>query len=148
MLEQGNADGLAQRVSHAGAKLPGTKPFWQHEQQDLVAMIREPELGTPSTFFTLSSADIQWPDMHRHMPNYSEEENAQSYRTHMNDLNNNPTIAAYYFQKCWQIFFEEVMVPKFNIIDWWWRYEWQHQGSSHIHGFFWLKNAPSPDNLD
>jgi hypothetical protein len=73
-------------------------------------------------FFTCSSADLQWPDLHQHMPNHDlfEGENATSYQTRMNDLNNNPAIAAYYFQKCWEIFFEEVIKPKFKIKDFWW----------------------------
>ena len=28
------------------------------------------------------------------------------------------------------------------------RYEWEHRGSTHIHGFIWLENAPIVDNLD
>jgi hypothetical protein len=60
--------------------------------------------------------------MHQHMPNHNPDaaENATSYRTRMNDLNNNPAIAAYYFQKRWQIFFDEVIKPKFKIKDYWW----------------------------
>src|SRR6202047_4147949 len=150
MIEAGDAAGLAQRVSHAGVKLAGSKPFWQSAQKDLIAQIRAPETGTPHVFFTCSSADIQWPDMHQHMPNNDPgvPENATSYRTRMNDLNNNPAIAAYYFQKRWQVYFEEVIQPKFKIKDYWWRYEWQHRGSSHIHGFFWMEGAPSVDALD
>jgi hypothetical protein len=122
MIETGDAAGLAQRVSHAGAKLAGSKPFWQSAQKDLIAQIRAPDTGTPHVFFTCSSADIQWPDMHQHMPNHNPDaaENATSYRTRMNDLNNNPAIAAYYFQKRWQIFFDEVIKPKFKIKDYWW----------------------------
>jgi hypothetical protein len=26
------------------------------------------EKGTPDMFWTLSAADLQWPDLHRHMP--------------------------------------------------------------------------------
>lgn len=72
----------------------------------------------------------------------------QQICTRMNDLNNNPAIAAFYFQKRWQIFFDEVIRPKFKIKDYWWRYEWQHRGSSHIHGFLWMEDAPSVDTLD
>jgi hypothetical protein len=106
MLEAGDAQALAQRVSHSGAKLPGSKPFWQNAQRELIAQIRSPDTRTPQVFFTCSSADIQWPDMHQHMPNHNpdEAENANSYRTRMNDLNNNPAIAAYYFQKRWEVF--------------------------------------------
>jgi hypothetical protein len=150
MLESGDAIGLAERVSHAGAKLAGSKPFWQSAQKDLIAQIQAPDTGTPHVFLTCSSADIQWPDMHQHMPNNDPDaaENATSYHTRMNDLNNNPAIAAYYFQKHWQIFFDEVIKPKFKIKDYWWQYEWQHRGSSHIHGFLWMENAPSVDALD
>ena len=28
------------------------------------------------------------------------------------------------------------------------RYEWKHRGSTHIHGFIWLENAPNMDMLD
>jgi hypothetical protein len=28
------------------------------------------------------------------------------------------------------------------------RFEWQHRGSPHIHGIFWIKDAPSVDNLE
>jgi len=88
--------------------------------------------------------------MHQHMPNNDPNaaENATSYHTRMNDLNNNPATAAYYFQKRWQIFFDEVIKPKFKIKDHWWQYELQHHGSSHIHGFLWMEDAPSVDGLD
>src|SRR5882762_2734893 len=150
MIEAGDAAGLAQRVSHADVKLAGSKPFWQSAQKDLIAQIQAPDTGTPHVFFTCSSADIQWPDMHQHMPNYDPNapENATSYRTRKTDLNNNPAIAAYYFQKRWQVFFDEVIKLKFKIKDYWWRYEWQHRGSSHIHGFFWMEDAPSVDALN
>ena len=137
-------------MSHAGEKLPVSKPFWQKAQKDIISMIRSSECGTPHVLFTASSADIQWPDMHLHMPNYTEgqPEDATSYRTRMKYLNENPAIASYYFQKCWQVFFNHYLVKKFKIKDYWWRYEWQHRGSSHIYGFFWMFDAPSVDNLD
>ena len=65
----------------------------------------------------------------------------------MMNLNNNPAIAAYYFQKCWQIFYQEVVKPQLDVVDHWWRFEWQHRGSSHIHGFLWLKHAPPVEDL-
>jgi len=72
MIEAGDAAGLAQRVSHAGVKLAGSKPFWQSAQKDLIAQIQAPDTGTPHIFFTCSSADSQWPDMHQHMPNHDQ----------------------------------------------------------------------------
>jgi ATP-dependent DNA helicase PIF1 len=65
----------------------------------------------------------------------------------MANLNANPAIAAYYFQKRWEIFYEEVVKPQLDVVDYWWRFEWQHRGSSHIHGFLWLRNAPPVEDL-
>ena len=39
MLETGDGEKLAKRVSHAGVKLPGSKQFWQNAQQELIAQI-------------------------------------------------------------------------------------------------------------
>ncbi|KAF8237063.1 hypothetical protein L208DRAFT_1249417, partial [Tricholoma matsutake] len=86
MLDSDEAHTLANCVSHAGDKLPGSKPFWMKAQQDLISQIQSPECKSPHVFFTTSSADIQWPDMHRHMPNYDPEqgEDAAAYWTCMN----------------------------------------------------------------
>jgi hypothetical protein len=84
------------------------------------------------------------------MPHYdaNQEEDAHSYCQRTQDLNENPAIAAYYFQKRWQVFFEDYLKPILKVKDFWWRFEWQHRGSSHVHGFFWLEDAPSIDDLD
>ena len=39
----------------------GSPPYYQRTFYDLLAMIRQ--LGTPTWFFTLSAADLKWPDM-------------------------------------------------------------------------------------
>ena len=39
---------------------------------------------------------------------------------------------------------DTVIKPKFNIEDWWNRYEFQSRGSSHNHGFVWVKEGMSP----
>ena len=39
----------------------GSLPYYQHTFYDLLAMIRQ--LGTTTWFFTLSAADLKWPDM-------------------------------------------------------------------------------------
>jgi hypothetical protein len=150
MLKDDDAKGLSERVAHAAVRLPGSRPFWQKSQRDLIAQIRSPECKSPHVFVTFSSADVQWPDMHQHMPNFdpNSEEDAHSYRVRLKDLNENPAIASYYFQKRFEVYFEHYIKVKFKVKDFWWRYEWQHRGSSHIHGFLWLEDAPSIDDLD
>ena len=84
------------------------------------------------------------------MPNYNIDspETAESYRVRYQNLNANPALAAYYFQMRWECFFKEVLAKKFKIKDYWWRYEWQHRGSSHVHGFLWIEDAPKVDELN
>jgi ATP-dependent DNA helicase PIF1 len=143
---------LAQRIARRGAVLPGTRPYWSAASRKLKAQIRDPNCKSPHLFFTVSAADIHWPDLHQHMPVHPgpppENENEQeAYRRRAASLNDNPAIAAYYFQKRWQIFYEVVVKPQLNVVDYWWRFEWQHRGSSHIHGFLWLRDAPSVEDL-
>ena len=46
-----------------GAKLRGTRVARRLELMDMI------RAGTsPHAFFTLSAADLQWPDLHRHKP--------------------------------------------------------------------------------
>jgi hypothetical protein len=35
-----------------------------------------------------------------------------------------------------------VLVKKWELDDWWYRYEWQHRGSVHVHGIAKKRNAP------
>src|SRR2546429_3592229 len=49
------------------------------------------------------------------------------------------------FEKRFKLFFEKVLVPKWNLEDWWYRFEWQHRGSSHAHGIAKRKDAPVID---
>ena len=83
------------------------------------------------------------PDYNIHAP-----ETAESYRTRYKNLNDNPALAAYYFQMRWECFFKEVLSKKFKIKDYWWRYEWQHCGSSHVHSFLWIEDAPDVGQLN
>ena len=141
---------LAQRIARHGNVLPGTRPYWSDASRKLKAQIRDPNCKSPHLFFTVSAADLQWPDLHQHMPAHPgapPENEQEAYRRRMADLNDNPAIAAYYFQKCWEIFYREVVKPQLNVVDYWWRFEWQHRGSSHIHGFLWLRDAPSVEDL-
>jgi ATP-dependent DNA helicase PIF1 len=141
---------LAQRIARRGAVLPGTRPYWSDASRKLKAQIRDPNCKSPHLFFTVSAADIQWPDLHQHMPAHPgtpPETEQEAYRIRMANLNDNPAIAAYYFQKRWEIFYEEVVKPQLDVVDYWWRFEWQHRGSSHIHGFLWLRGAPPVEGL-
>lgn len=108
------------------------------------------QLGTPHAFITFSAADIQWSDLHCHMPHASpmpgDERTCQ--RLNRQRLNDNPAIAAWWFQHRFHLFFKHVLSKIFNIDNFWYHFEWQHRGSSHVHGLIWIRDAPSIAGLD
>ena len=42
----------------------------------------------------------------------------------------------------------KVVSPLLKVKDHWFRFEWQHRGSSHVHDLVWLEDAPSVNDLD
>ena len=110
------------------------------------------QLKAPTFFFTLSAADLQWPELYRLLDpenNYPSFENESAEnRRRSKLLNENPLIVAWFFNLRDKFFVEEVLFPHFVVLDWWFRIEFQHRGSPHIHGFLWLDNAPSITNIE
>jgi hypothetical protein len=74
------------------------------------------------------------------MPDDGEESDSGKQR--MQNIIDNPHIAAWFFNKRFETFFQDVLVPRWNIVDWWYRYEWQHRGSVHVHGIGKKRDAP------
>ena len=52
-------------------------------------------------------------------PGAPPENEQEAYHKRMANLNENPAIAAYYFQKRWKVFFEEVVKPQLHVVDHW-----------------------------
>ena len=147
-LLAGDVIHLAARVARLADHLRGTRPYWQARRRELLAMIKD--LKCPHVFFTASAADVQWKDLHRFMPRTVSADTTEQERIRIfsANLNENPAIAAYWFQKRWELFFKHVLQKKFKIKDYWWRYEWQFRGSSHVHAFFWFEDAPAVESLN
>ena len=57
----------------------------------------------------------------------------------------NPHIATWFFNKRFETFFNDVLVKQWELEDWWYRFEWQHRGSVHVHGIGKKRNAPAID---
>lgn len=140
---------IANTMIRYGAKLRGTRAYWLARRHELMDMIRVQ--GTPHLFFTLSAADLQWPDLHRHMPDNThpppEDERAARQRRRI-ALNGNPHIAAAYLDERLQIYMKHFLIPFLGVKRFWYRYEWQERGSGHIHGFLWLNDAPNVEDID
>ena len=128
----------------------GSPPYYQRTFYDLLAMIRQ--LGTPTWFFTLSAADMKWPDMistiaKQYGVHYSDEEvEALSFQQKSNWLRRNPVTAARHFHYRLNTFFHEFLKSTANplgeIVDYGIRIEFQARGSPHAHCVIWVKDAP------
>ena len=97
-------------------------------------------------FFTFNAADLHWPELHKLMPHgedqiegESEQDEAKRRRQ---DLIDNPHIAAWFFENRFKSFLKDVLIPKWDLEDYWYRFEWQHRGNAHIHGIRICKNTP------
>jgi len=119
----------------------GSPPYYQRTFYDLLAMIRQ--LGTPTWFFTLSAADLKWPDMiqtiaRQYGIRYTDEEVAAlSFEEKSNWVKRNPVTAARHFHYRLNVLFQNFLKstahPLGEIVDYAIRIEFQARGSPHAH---------------
>lgn len=151
LMEEGDRQ-LASKMMRYATSLRGTRAFWLARRKELMDMITVKK--SPHLFFTLSAADLQWPDLHKHMPDETvtnrldDTPETTERRKRSAALIRNPHIAAEYLDIRVQLFMKHVVQKIFDVDDFWYRYEWQKRGSGHVHGFLWIKNAPDPDSID
>lgn len=144
--EEPEAQALIQSITRQAAVIRGTRPYWYKQRKELEAYAYN--LGRPGLFVTASAADYHWESLYRHMPRFQEWKAApEAARMALSRqlLRDNAHIAAYHFHKRYSLFRTIVLKQKFNLTDFWGRYEWQGRGSSHHHGLYWLSGHPDLD---
>ena len=132
---------FSKRVMHYASSLRGTKQYWFKQRSRLIAMVDM--LGMPTVFFTHSAADNQWPELARLICT----DNPESSSSRSTAVNQNPAIADWLFYERISKFVEAFYVDILGATDYWFRFEWQHRGSLHVHGLAWLPNAPDAEKL-
>ena len=128
----------------------GSPPYYQRTFYDLLATIHQ--LCTPTWFFTLSAADLKWPDMIQTIAkqygiHYTDEEvSALPFEVKSIWLKRNPVTAARQFHYRLNVFFQDFLKSTANplgeIVDYAIRIEFQARGSPHAHCVLWVKDAP------
>jgi hypothetical protein len=119
---------IADKIMRYGEGLRGTRQFWNGRRCELSDMIKQ--IGPEGLdFFTFSAADLHWPELHKLMPPNGNSET--SAKNHQQNIIDNPHIADWFFYKRFEIFFNDVLKEKWELEDWWYRFEWQHRGSVH-----------------
>ena len=129
----------------------GTAAYWQRAKLDLFAMFRT--LGTPTYFITLSADDMNWFDL---MCVLSKRNGMSLNDDEMKELSpgegsrllcSYPVIVAQHFSHCFNAFVNHIFKgdskPIGEVVDFFWRVEFQQRGSPHLHSLWWVKDAPN-----
>jgi hypothetical protein len=65
-------EGLLPQIVRQGSDLTGTRPYWKNRSNSLQAQARFLSPSMSPVFVTFSAADMQWQDLHRHFPGFSD----------------------------------------------------------------------------
>ncbi|XP_078352070.1 uncharacterized protein LOC144636749 [Oculina patagonica] len=114
-------------------------------------MIRQ--LGNPTWFCSFSAAETRWTHLLKTLgrivenKEYTDDEIKHMTWKQKSDLiQNDPVTCARNFEHMVQLFIRDVLkssvMPIGEIADYFYRIEFQQRGSPHIHGLFWVKEAP------
>ena len=139
---------------HVLRTLRGSPPYWEKAKKDIFALIRQ--LGIPTWFCSFSAAETKWSPLLVTLgklvenKQYSEEEVANlTWEQKCRLIKTDPVTCARYFDHRFQRFLFEVLFDKSHpvgeIVDYFYRIEFQQRGSPHVHMLLWVKNAPKTD---
>ena len=129
----------------------GSPPYYQRTFYELLAMVRQ--LGTPTWFFTVSAADLKWPDMIRVIARqfgkfYKTDEEIEqlTFEERCNWIRRNPVAAARHFHYRLNCLFTDFLKsdeqPLGELQDYAIRIEFQLRGSPHAHCVLWTNDSP------
>ena len=131
--------------------LRGSPPYFERCKKDLFAMIRQ--LGNPTWFCSFSAAETRWIHLIKILgrlidnKDYTDDEVGQmSWQRKSELIQKDPVTCARNFEHMVQLFIHNFIKsschPIGEVADFFYRVEFQQRGSPHIHGLFWIKNAP------
>lgn len=134
-LTQNDGHILASKIVRCLQTVRGTRPYWYMEGAKLRDMIEQ--IGAPTLFYTLSMADLSWPDLHRLMPENPFADGLtykESYLIRCRNLANNPHIVSSYLSVKHHHLHDTVFqhldrCSETPLVDFWYRVEWQARGS-------------------
>ncbi|CAB3987819.1 ATP-dependent DNA helicase PIF1 [Paramuricea clavata] len=131
--------------------LRGSPPYFERCKKDLFAMIRQ--LGKPTWFCSFSAAETRWIHLIKILgrlidnKDYTDDEVKQmTWQKKSELIQKDPVTCARNFEQMVQLFIHNFIKssghPIGEVVDFFYRVEFQQRGSPHIHGLFWIKNAP------
>lgn len=139
-------------------KITGTPAYWENQKKNVFAMVRQ--LGVFTLFITLSAAEAHWPELLIILKKTVDKETVDSdyvanldFAEKARLIRLDPVTCALYFdhrfkqlKKTW--FNADGPFAGFEVEHFYFRIEFQHRGSPHVHMCLWLKGAPQYDPND
>ncbi|CAB3993337.1 Hypothetical predicted protein [Paramuricea clavata] len=141
MAASNNANVFMSKVSRYVGNIAGTNAYWNRVREELKAIITS--VGAPTLFFTFSSADMHWPELHALFKADTDNElgNSTSDVRRQNVINN-PHVVDWFFTQRLESFVKHWLYDTLGAKWHWFRYEYQGRGSIHCHGTAKLNNDP------
>ena len=130
-----NSNAFISKISRYVANIAGSNAYWYKVREDLKAIVTT--VGTPTFFFTFSSADMHWPELHRLLGN----ENGTSEERRQAVIKN-PHLVDWFFTQRVESFIKHWLYKTLDAKWHWYRFEYQARGSIHCHGIAKLNNDP------
>jgi hypothetical protein len=125
------------KLSRYVANVTGSCAYWFKVKDDLKAIIVAK--GAPTIFFTFSSADLYWPELHSL---FSPNDDNLSKEDKRKNVIDNPHLVDWFFTKRLESFLKHWLYDTLDAEWHWYRYEFQARGSIHCHGAAKLKSDP------
>lgn len=130
-----SSEHLMKRLQRYTAKVQGSNQYWFQRHQELLALLDQK--GPLTFFWTVSSADTYWPELH----NLMHPPGAQpTHQMRMQAVISNPHITDRYFTAKLSDWIDHWLYKTLDAEWHWCRYEYQACGSAHAHGCAKLTN--------
>ena len=133
-------------------EIRGTPPYWEKAKRDIFAMIRQ--LGLPTWFASFSAAETKWEHLLKILgrtvrgKNYTSDDLKNlTWQDKTSLIREDPVTCARHFDYMVHHFIKDVLKsslsPVGKLVDYFFKVEFQHRGSPHIHMLMWIENAPT-----
>ena len=136
MAVNNNSTVFMSKVSTYVGNIAGANAYRNKVREELKAIITN--VGAPTLFFTFSSADMHWPELHAL---FGANTGTTSEIRRQNVINN-PHIVDWFFTQRLESFVKHWLCDTLSAKWHWFRYEYQGRGSIHCHGTAKLNNDP------
>ncbi|KAJ8018963.1 hypothetical protein HOLleu_42737 [Holothuria leucospilota] len=131
--------------------LRGSPPYWENSKKELFAMIRQ--LGIPTWFMSFSAAETRWLHLLRILGRTLQNKELtdseilnMSWQEKSDFIQSDPGTCSRHFDYSVRRLISDVMQSSYrpvgDIIDYFYRIEFQQRRSPHIHMLAWIKDAP------